>query len=85
MATMSAADRLICYKKYSDYISSNWIQSKPSKQNYQDAVAAIDQWVEDNKVSFNNAIPEPCKSLMTAQQKAQLLMYVITRRWEVDA
>jgi hypothetical protein len=65
MAVLSDADRHLCYKQFSDYLSTNRIPSKPSKH-------------------FNNAIPEPCKSLMTNKQKAQMLMYVVSKRWEVE-
>lgn len=47
------------------------------------AVDAIDQWVEDNTTSFNNAIPLPARTALTAKQKARLLLRVVERRFEV--
>jgi hypothetical protein len=84
MAVLSDADRHLCYKQFSDYLSTNRIPSKPSKQQFRAAINAIDVSVDNNRTSFNNAIPEPCKSLMTTKQKAQMLMYVVSKRWEVE-
>ena len=53
------------------------------KQDLKDAIRAIDQWVEDNQVSYNSAIPLPCRTELTQKQKVILLMYVVNRRWEV--
>jgi len=53
------------------------------KQDLRDAIGAIDQWVEDNQASYNQAIPEPCRAELTLKQKVILLMYVVNRRWEV--
>jgi hypothetical protein len=47
------------------------------------AVDGIDQWVEDNTTAFNQAIPQPARAALTTQQKAQLLFYVVRRRFEV--
>lgn len=47
------------------------------------AVNAMDQWVDDNAASFNQAIPEPARSALTANQKARLLAFIVRRRWEV--
>jgi hypothetical protein len=44
------------------------------------AIDAIDDWCEANQASFNTAIPQPARSLLTATQKAWLLMYVIAQR-----
>ena len=49
------------------------------------AINAVDQWAEDNKASFNSALPLPARTTLTASQKARLLMYVIRKRYEVGA
>lgn len=48
------------------------------------AIAAIDQWMEDNTVAFNQALPVAARTGLTAAQKAQLFMAVATKRYEVS-
>jgi hypothetical protein len=47
------------------------------------AFTATDQWVDDNQASFNAALPEPAKSLMSSRQKVRMFMWVVKKRWEV--
>jgi len=54
------------------------------KDNLRSAINAIDDWIDNNVVSFNTSIPEPCKSELTQKQKVRLFMFVIKRRWEVE-
>jgi hypothetical protein len=54
-----------------------------TKQQLRAAVDAVDQWVSDNKTAFNNAIPDPAKTALSADQKAELLVYIVKKRWEV--
>ena len=49
------------------------------------AVDAADQWADDNKVSFNNALPVAAKANLSNKQKAKILRLVLRKRWEVDA
>jgi hypothetical protein len=51
-----------------------------TKTDLQAAVAAADQWVEDNTASYNTALPQPFRSSATADQKAWVLAYVLWRR-----
>jgi hypothetical protein len=44
------------------------------------AIAAADQWVEDNTVSFNQALPVGFRTAATASQKIAVLAYVLWRR-----
>lgn len=55
-----------------------------SKDGLRSTINAIDNWVDNNLVSFNQAIPEPCKSGLTQKQKARIFMGIVSRRWEVD-
>lgn len=48
------------------------------------AIDAIDDWVDANVTAFNQAIPQPARSALTARQKASLLLYIVRRRWEVS-
>lgn len=54
-----------------------------TKAQLRAAVDAIDNWVEDNATSFNQAIPQPARSVLTAKQKIDLFLYVVRRRFEV--
>jgi hypothetical protein len=55
-----------------------------TKADLRAAVDAIDQWADDNAAAFNVAIPLPARTALTAKQKAQLLFYVVRRRFEVS-
>lgn len=44
------------------------------------AVAAIDDLIETQKIAFNNALPEPFKSIATPKQKASLFANVMLAR-----
>lgn len=44
------------------------------------AIAAADQWCEDNQASYNTALPTPFRTAATTAEKAMLLCYVIMRR-----
>lgn len=52
------------------------------KADIRAAIAAADQWVEDNKVSYNNALPVAARTNLTATQKSRILTYVIKRRFQ---
>ena len=51
-----------------------------TKASLHSAIGAADQWVEDNLISFNNALPAGFKAAATAEQKALVLAYVLWRR-----
>jgi hypothetical protein len=48
------------------------------------AVNAADDWADANAGSFNAALPLPARNVLTARQKAALLMFVISKRFEVS-
>lgn len=50
------------------------------KPDFQAAVAAADQWTEDNTADYVAALPAAFAANTTATQKALLLMYVLLRR-----
>ena len=54
-----------------------------TKADLRAAVNAADQWSDDNDTSFNTALPQPARGVLTAKQKARLLMEIIRRRFEV--
>lgn len=84
MTVLNSVDRESLNQTFADEESSSWERIEPGKQDVQAAVNAIDDWVEANMASFNAAIPEPARAGLTSKQKAKLLMFVISRRWEVS-
>lgn len=53
-----------------------------TKSDIRAAVDSTDQWVEDNKTSFNDSLPAATKDNLTAEQKSQILTYVVARRFQ---
>lgn len=51
-----------------------------SKSDLSAAINAIDQWVEDNTISFNSSLPIPFRTSATVSQKANLLAFILMRR-----
>lgn len=54
-----------------------------TRQQLRAAINAADTWVDENSASFNAALPSAVRSALSAKEKAQLLMFVIRRRYEV--
>ena len=54
-----------------------------SKSDLQAAIDATDTWIDDNQVSFNNALPAAAKTNLTAAQKTVLFCVVAARRVDV--
>lgn len=84
MAVLSGAERLAVFGTVASDLSNTRTSIALVKDELKAAVNAIDDWVEANQTSFNNAIPQPARSSLTTKQKAQLLMYVVRRRYEVS-
>lgn len=87
MTVLSDADRKTECQRFMNNVDER--QDAPgwsgmTKAQLRDAVNAIDQWVEDNKASFNSAIPQPARGKLSSKHKSEILFYVIRRRWEVE-
>lgn len=80
MATLSAADRAAATAQFQRTPDCPGVVTKAQLRA---AIDAIDDWVEENAASFNLAIPQPARGALSARQKAGLLNYVVTRRFEV--
>jgi hypothetical protein len=86
MAVLSAAERIGISQQYlADRSRLRDVLSGVLKADIVAAVNAADQWAEDNKASYNSALPLPARTALTAAQKAAILVYVITRRYELGA
>jgi hypothetical protein len=84
MAVLTTAEKdALFLKLMSDY--SRVCEALPNmvKQDIKDGITDIDQWVEDNKISYNNALPIKLKNNMTDRQKAIFLAEVVQKKGEV--
>mgnify|MGYP001578012282 CR=1 FL=1 len=82
MAVLIDAERAIVYADFMNTVNENGETCGGYlKGDLKAAVNAVDLWVENNKVSYNTALPEPFKSSATAAQKARLLMWVVRHRF----
>ena len=80
---LSAEDRQGLQQLFEDEASRKWEALGLSRDDIAAAVNAVDAWVDANAASFNQALPEPARSELTAIQKTKLLYLVCRRRWEV--
>ena len=55
-----------------------------TKGDLRSVVDALDQWLEDNQASFNQAIPLPARTVLTAKQKVELFKHILDKKVEVD-
>ena len=77
------ADREKLWANFMDDLSNNRIATTLLKSDILAAVNAIDDWIDANSSNFNNSLPLATRTNLTAKQKAQLFMYVVSKRWEV--
>lgn len=85
MAVLSDADRQQVFKEFMSDESARNEQMALVKADLRAAFNAADDWVDGNAVSFNNALPQPARTALTARQKALLLAMVLQRRYGVTA
>lgn len=56
-----------------------------TKAQLRAAIDAADTWVDSNAAAYNTALPAAARSALTVTQKAQILQYVIARRFRDGA
>lgn len=78
MAILPVADRL---EVSASFMRANIESLGVTKADLQAACYAMDDWLNANALSLNNAIPQPARSALSAAQKARLLMLVVERRF----
>lgn len=83
MAILSDGNRAGCWAQYMSDIGARREACPVTKTDLRAAVDAIDAWVDANATAFNQAIPQPARGALTAKQKAELLVRVVLRRFEV--
>lgn len=82
MAVLSESDRADIWAEFqSDPQVSSETSGTMTKADLRAAVDALDQFLEDNKTTINNAIPQPARGALTTKQKARLLVWVVERRY----
>lgn len=84
MAVMVDANRQEVWKEFMRLLSQDH-SACPNvlKNDIKAAVDAVDQWVSDNAVSYNNALPVAFRNNATTAQKVRLLFRVIARRYDL--
>lgn len=83
MATLPDNDRAALTAEYQRELSSHREAITVSKADLRAAINALDQFLHDNATAINNAIPQPARTQLTSRQKAQILVYVIDKRFKV--
>lgn len=81
MATLTTQQRFDLRASWGRDLSLRREAFHLSKADLDEAVAAIDQWVEDNAASYNQALPLAARTALTAGQKAELLLLVLRKRF----
>ncbi len=84
MAVLSQSDRDLVYKDFVALLNTVNEGFGIVKADLKAAIQAADVWVDSNAASYNSALPQPARNVLTAKQKARILMYVIKRRYEVS-
>lgn len=84
MAILTDTDRRTLWAAFMSEVSARReALGALTKADLRAAVDAMDAWIEANAVSFNQAIPLPARTALTAKQKAELFFAVVRRRFEV--
>jgi hypothetical protein len=84
VAVLPDADRFDLWAAFMREASDERTPIALTKPQLRAAVDAADAWVDDNAASYNSALPAAARNNLTAKQKAQLLMHVMRRRYEVS-
>jgi hypothetical protein len=80
MAVMGTTDRQAVTDQFQRE-NTVVISGALTKAQLRAAIDAADAWVDSNAASYNTALPLPARTVLTAGQKALILVYVVTRRW----
>lgn len=81
MATLTAGERRACWGGCMEEWSRRRVAIALAKGDLLAAVNAIDDWISDNTVSFNQALPLAARQALTPAQKAELFMFVLRSRF----
>ena len=81
MALLPQGERDAAYKEYTNGGNCDGGLSALSTADVKAAVAALDQWLEDNAAAANAALPVAFRTAASDRQKALLMSFVIYRRY----
>jgi hypothetical protein len=81
MATLPDVTRRELWAELMRNLSDDREPVSVTKTVLRQAVDAADQWVSDNALSYNQALPAAFRSTATPEQKARLLMLVLKIRY----
>lgn len=84
MAVLSASDRIAVWEQWMRENKAA-ITGALDRNELKAAIDAADTWANDNASSYNTALPLPARTVLTAAQKAAILMFVIARRHATGA
>lgn len=83
MAVLADSNRIEVRRELTGELSNNRVPINLTKAQIKAAVDAIDTWIDNNRTSFNNAIPEPAQSILTTTQKVRLFLFVLSKRFNL--
>jgi hypothetical protein len=81
MAVLSDPDRLTCWAELMRELSAGGETVSLTKADLRAALNATDAWIDSNAASYNTALPQPARNVLTAAQKTRLFMRVAARRY----
>lgn len=84
MPLLEAVTRRMIRSRAAQDLSTRREVWRLTKPEFQDAVDAIDDWIDSETPAFNAALPAPARANLTAKQKAWLLAGVIEARWRAQ-
>lgn len=85
MAVLSNADRAEAWAELMRLGNAFGSSGTLTKADLRAAVDGIDQYINDNAVAINQAIPQPARGALNAAQKAYIVEYVARKRREKGA
>lgn len=83
MAVLSDGERAAIWTEFQRTLSAAYEAVGLTKAEGREAINAVDQWIDANAASFNAALPQPARTVLTAKQKQRLFLFVARRRFEV--
>ncbi len=83
MAALDDTARVALWADFMRQASSTRVDLALTKSQLRAAVDATDDWIEANQGSFNAALPQPARSVLTAKDKTKLFMAVAGKRFGV--
>lgn len=81
MALLTSEQRRQLWAQFmSDVSAREEVFGNLLKADLRAAVDGIDQWIEDNQASLNQAIPLPARTELTAKQKFDIFKLIVHER-----